>query len=101
MLILRRIDSICCYVFPRYKTTCLSLGYVIYVHVHIYSIETFIHMIHGICMNIYIGLQFSVLTETPRDNHFHYISKHVIFYEKKDTINYRHSFRFDTFYING
>lgn len=78
----------------------LSLGYVIYVHVHIYSIETFIHTIHGICMNIHIGLQFSVLTETPRDNHVHYISKHI-FYEKKDTINYRHSFLFDTFYING
>lgn len=83
----------------------LSLGYVIYVHVHIYSIETFIHTIRGICMNIHIRLQFSVLTETPRDNHVHYISKYVIFYEKKkkkkDTINYRHSFRFDTFYING
>lgn len=83
----------------------LSLGYVIYVHVHIYSIETFIHTIHGICMNIHIGLQFSVLAETPRDNRVHYISKHVIFYKKrkkkKDTINYRHSFRFDTFYING
>lgn len=67
-----------------------------YVHVHVYSIETFIYTIHGIYMNIYIRLQFSVLTETPRDNHFCYISKHVIFYEKekkKDTINYRHSFR--------
>lgn len=61
----------------------LSLGYVIYVHVHIYSIETFIHTIRGICMNIHIRLQFSVLTETPRDNHVHYISKYVIFYEKK------------------
>lgn len=82
----------------------LSLGYVIYVHVHIYSIETFIHTIHGICMNIHIGLQLSILTETPRDNHFHYISKHVILRKKKkkkDTINYRHLFRFDTFYVNG
>lgn len=81
----------------------LSLGYVIYVHVHIYSIETFIHTIHGICMNIHIGLQLSILTETPRAIIFT-TYRNTSFYEKKekkDTINYRHLFRFDTFYVNG
>lgn len=38
-----------------------------------------------------------------KSNHFHYISKYVILRKKKkkDTINYRHLFRFDTFYVNG